>query len=584
MKKILKSVFAIAIAALTFTSCDDVPMPYDTPKENSGGTTYDGAAGTGTLADPYNVAGVLQFISTLEAGVESENPVYIKGTIISIDEEYSTNFGNATFNITDAGTNYTFTVYRALYLGNKKFSSGDTQIKIGDEVIVYGTVLSYRGNTPETQQNKAYLYSLNGITAGGEGGGGETGTPKGDGTLNNPYNPAGVIAYINTLGADKESVNDVYIKGKVASISENYSTQYGNATFTIVEEGAEGTTFTVYRALYLGYQKYTSGDLLKQNDEVIICGKVVNYKGNTPETSANNSYLYSLNGKTESGGSTPTPSGNGTEESPFNVLKALEFTKALGKDQESAENVYVKGKISSIKYTYSAQYGTATYNISDDGSTTNEFTVYGSYYLNNQPWKDGDTQIQIGDEVLVCGKVVNYKGDTPEFANKKNWLVSINSNGGGSNTGGNTATGGNTTKNVNGTTVTLTNPNATEGSSVTIDFGTQGFENGKQATTITLNDGTTISFDKGANSNAPSYYDATKGVRVYAQNSIIINGSKAIAKVVMNCDSYNGTNYVGNSMLYGEVSGKTFTIVNDNTEPKGGVQLRVQTMIITYAN
>ena len=34
MKKILKSVFAIAIAALAFTSCDDVPMPYDKPSPN----------------------------------------------------------------------------------------------------------------------------------------------------------------------------------------------------------------------------------------------------------------------------------------------------------------------------------------------------------------------------------------------------------------------------------------------------------------------------------------------------------------------------------------------------------------------
>ena len=34
-------------------------------------------------------------------------------------------------------------------------------------------------------------------------------------------------------------------------------------------------------------------------DDVIIYGKLMNYKGNTPETVANKSYLYSLNGKTE---------------------------------------------------------------------------------------------------------------------------------------------------------------------------------------------------------------------------------------------------------------------------------------------
>ena len=36
MKKILYSVMALAIAAMTFTACEDVPEPYPTP---SGGNT-----------------------------------------------------------------------------------------------------------------------------------------------------------------------------------------------------------------------------------------------------------------------------------------------------------------------------------------------------------------------------------------------------------------------------------------------------------------------------------------------------------------------------------------------------------------
>jgi hypothetical protein len=88
----------------------------------------------------------------------------------------------------------------------------------------------------------------------------------------------------------------------------------------------------------------------------------------------------------------------------------------------------IKGKICSIKFTFSAQYGTATFNISDDGATGGkEFIAYSCYYFGNQPWVEGNTQVQVGDEVVVCGKVVNYGGNTPEFASKKNYLVKLNS-------------------------------------------------------------------------------------------------------------------------------------------------------------
>ena len=120
------------------------------------------------------------------------------------------------------------------------------------------------------------------------------------------------------------------------------------------------------------------------------------------------------------------PTGTGTKEDPYNVTAAIDYVKTLGADVVSPIDVYVKGKISSIKYTYSAQFGTATYNISADGKEDNVFTVYGSYFFDNKPWEEGQTQIQVGDEVVVCGKAIYYKGTTPEFSNKKNWLVSLN--------------------------------------------------------------------------------------------------------------------------------------------------------------
>lgn len=580
MKKVIFSMLALFCAAFAFTSCEDVPMPYDQPGEGGEDPVVVEPTGDGTAENPYNVAAALQYIESLGADVESPVDIYIKGKVVTVTEEYSTNFGNGTFYISDDGTNKNqFYVYRAMYLGNKKYANGNTQIQEGDEVIICGRVVNYKGTTPETAQNKSFLYSLNGETAGG---GGASGTPKGKGTLDDPYNPAGVIAYINTLGSDVESSIDVYVKGKIGSINEEYSTNFGNASFTIVEEGAEGTAFTVYRALYLGNKKFANGDTqIKEGDEVIVCGKVVNYKGNTPETAANKAYLYSLNGKTAGGGDTPQPGeakGSGTLDDPFNPVAANNYATSLGSDVKSDKDVYVKGKISRVVEKYGTQFGNATFYISEDGSQSNEFYVFRALYLNNEKYASGDN-INVGDEVIVCGKVVNYKGNTPETVQNEAYLYSLNSAGGG---GGETT--GNVTKTVDGNLVTLVVADAAEGDKVTVDLSAQGWESGKAVdpATITLSDGTKITFAKGEGSNTPAFYEATKGVRVYAKNTITISG-KAVAKVVMTCDVYNGTAYTGNSTLYASASGTTFTICNEHSEAKGGDQLRVQTIEITYA-
>ena len=583
MKKFIYPMLALFCVAFAFTSCEDVPMPYDQPGEGGEDPVVVEPTGDGTAENPYNVAAALQYIESLGADVESPVDIYIKGKVVTVTEEYSTNFGNGTFYISDDGTNKNqFYVYRAMYLGNKKFANGNTQIQEGDEVIICGRVVNYRGTTPETVQNKSFLYSLNGETAGG--GGGASGTPKGTGTLDDPFNPAGVIAYINTLGSDVESPKDVYVKGKIGTVTEEYSTNFGNGTFTIVEEGAEGTAFTVYRALYLGNKKFANGDTqIKEGDEVIVCGKVINYRGNTPETQQNKAYLYSLNGKTAGGGDTPQPGeakGSGTLDDPFNPVAANNYASSLASGAKSDKEVYIKGKISSIKEKFGTQYGNASFYISEDGKTENEFYVFRTLYLGNVKYTEGDN-INVGDEVIICGKVMNYMGNTPETAANESYLYSLNSAGGG---GGGETPAGNVTKTVDGNIVTLVVADAAEGDKVTVDLSAQGWESGKAVdpATITLADGTKITFAKGEGSNTPAFYEVTKGVRVYAKNTITISG-KAVAKVVMTCDSYNGTAYTGNSTLYASASGTTFTICNEHSEAKGGDQLRVQTIEITYA-
>lgn len=302
-----------AMAAFIFSSCEDVPEPYTLPTQpDAGGTTEGEPKGTGTAADPFNSIAAINYCKTLEAGVESDKDVYIKGKVQSIKEQFSTSFGNGSFYIADDESSEKFYIFRSLYLGNKKWTASDPELKEGDEVVVCAKVMNYMGNTPETVANKTYLVSLNGKTADGSGSGDITGTAKGDGSAANPFNSVAAQKYTAALESGVVSDKEFYIKGKVQSIKEQFSAAFGNGSFYIADD-ANSTQFYIFRIYYFGGEKWKEGDMtLKEGDEIVVCAKLVNYMGNTPETNQGGK-LISVNGKTsgEGGGTvTPTPDPN----------------------------------------------------------------------------------------------------------------------------------------------------------------------------------------------------------------------------------------------------------------------------------
>ena len=437
-----------------------------TVKVHQAGAKGEKSLGHGTLEDPYTVEGAVAYVNSLPADTQTTENIYIKGVISAIGEEFGS-FGNATFYIKDPdGGDAAFYVYRTLYLGNKKWTSKDTQIQQGDEVIICGLVVNYKGNTPETVINKSYVYSLNGQTQGSGGGGG--GTPEGTGTLEDPYNAAGANAYVNTLADNAKSDKDVYIKGKISKIANNGEFgSYGNASFYISDDGETGgEDFYCYRVLYLGNREWKSGDTqIKVGDEVVICGKVTKYVssyGTTPETVQKEAFISSLNGTTEGGGTgggggggTSTASGSGTLSDPYNAAGVNAYINGFEDNGKSDADVYVKGKISKIANNGEfGSFGNATFYISDDGKTGGtDFYCYRVLYLGNREWKEGDTQIKVGDEVVICGKVTKYVssyGTTPETVQKEAYIYSLNGkteggsdNGGGDNGGGDNGGGNN---------------------------------------------------------------------------------------------------------------------------------------------
>ena len=350
-----------AMAAFTFSSCEDVPEPYTLPtKPETGGTTQGEPKGTGTAADPFNSIAAINYCKTLEAGVESDKEVYIKGKVVSIKEQFSTSFGNGSFYIADDETSEKFYIFRSLYLGNKKWTASDPELKEGDEVVVCAKVMNYMGNTPETVANKTYLISLNGKTADGSGSGDVTGTAKGDGSAANPFNSVAAQKYTAALASGAVSDKEFYIKGKVQSIKEQFSASFGNGSFYIADD-ANSTQFYIFRIYYFGGEKWKEGDMtLKEGDEIVVCAKLINYMGNTPETNMGGK-LISVNGKTSAGGGEVKPDPTPDTPATGDAMNISSIVSGKTSSEDLPENAYGSQTAATESTWYSWKFDNIAY-------------------------------------------------------------------------------------------------------------------------------------------------------------------------------------------------------------------------------
>ena len=179
------------------------------------------ARGTRRPAQPVKWPLKARTTWTSNSEYDTTGDLFVKGIIsrISNSGTYSEggSYGNASFFISDDGTEYhEFFCFRILYLENKKFEKGQTDIRVGDEVIVFGKLMNYKNNTPETVAGKAYLYSLNSQTSAGS-----SETPS----------------------------------GETVSFSTNSSSQ----TWVAATDGSYGTGFsTTTEGIKLSYFKHTS--------------------------------------------------------------------------------------------------------------------------------------------------------------------------------------------------------------------------------------------------------------------------------------------------------------------------------------
>jgi len=147
-----------------YTATDAIIDDFSLTTTNGGidGTVAPPLDITNTPETAYTVAKAFELI---EAGQGLKAKVYVKGKISAITEVETENFFNATYNISDNGTTegQQLIVYHGKYIGGANFESDD-QINIGDEVIVYGQLVNFKGKYEINSNNQ--IYSINGVTAG----------------------------------------------------------------------------------------------------------------------------------------------------------------------------------------------------------------------------------------------------------------------------------------------------------------------------------------------------------------------------------------------------------------------------------
>lgn len=166
--------------------------------------------------------------------------------------------------------------------------------------------------------------------------------PAGEGTLKDPYNVAKALSLITS---NQIPASEVYVKGKISAISE-ISTSFGNATYTIVDEGQK-TGLIIYRGYWLNGDRFSSEDQLKVGADVVVYGKLINYSGNTPEMQQGNK-IVSYNGQTGNQGDNDDDDPEQPEPADGELFVALSESLSEMPDDWTIENTKLSDGVSYV--------------------------------------------------------------------------------------------------------------------------------------------------------------------------------------------------------------------------------------------
>ncbi len=215
----------------------------DDDKEAGGDDTpAEGAKGDGSLENPFNAAAALNYTQSLPADQATSEKFYVKGIVCESSKmDISTQYKNATFHISEDGTASTtqFLIFRTKGLNGADITSAD-DVQVGDEVVVYASLVNYKGNTPETAQGGIiYAQKRNGVDI-TPGEGGDNGEGEGGGNDGGDV-PAGANIFEN--GDFEQWVDGAPLNWKSASSAGNVtveqSTEAHGGSYAVSMVGVE---------------------------------------------------------------------------------------------------------------------------------------------------------------------------------------------------------------------------------------------------------------------------------------------------------------------------------------------------------
>lgn len=369
-----------AMAAFTFSSCEDVPEPYTLPtKPETPGNTDPNQKGS--ESNPYTVTEAIALIKT---GTAPSTAVCVKGKITAVTF-FNATYSSLSYNIADEGSSDVIEVYSGKGKDGANFSSKD-DLKVGQTVVVKGIVKAFTKNdgtiVNEIDKNSTIISIENTGTTSPD-------TPTtGKGSLSDPYNVAEAIAAIK---AGTAPTAQVYLTGIISDVAF-YNDQYKSITYYISDDG-KSKDMQVYSGKGLNGADFASKEDLKVGQKVTILGKIMKFtdkNGNDIMEVDKTSSIVKIEG--EGGGEVkPDP----TPDTPASGNIEMTDASILSGKSGNVELV--------VKY-YNSQ------------NVTNESTWY--------TWKIGDTTFK-GAKICISdgtnGKGIQMQGNASD-ASKQGFL------------------------------------------------------------------------------------------------------------------------------------------------------------------